>query len=69
LKYKIRRLAFTCLFPVHLMIINIIFVTLRDGPQEGKICVLDLPQQYTRLAVVVVFNNFSLQQSLTGSEA
>jgi len=45
-KSNIRRLAFTSLFPVHLMIINIIFVhTLLYVMvlQVGKICVLDLP--------------------------
>jgi len=45
-KSKIRRLAFTSLYPFHLMIINIIFVHTSLYViilQVGKICVLDLP--------------------------
>jgi len=44
-KSKISRLAFTSLFPFHLMIINIIFVHTSLYVmvlQVGKICVLDL---------------------------
>jgi len=45
-KSNIRCLAFTSLIPVHLMIINIIFVHTSlyvMVMQVGKICVLDLP--------------------------
>jgi len=45
-KAKIRRLAFTSLFPFHLMIIYIIFAHASLNVmvlQVGKICVLDLP--------------------------
>jgi len=64
MKSKIRRLDFTSLFPLHLMIIYIIFVHTSLYVmvlQVGKLCVLNLPEKYNHCIVSHTANHKDLR--------